>query len=37
MNGYITKPINKETLLNEINRQVSRGLYQRNHTLPRHG
>lgn len=37
MNGYITKPINKETLLNEINRQVSRGLYQRNHTHPRHG
>ena len=24
MNGYITKPINKETLLNEINKHISR-------------
>uniref|UniRef100_UPI00248DAF67 response regulator n=1 Tax=Aeromonas taiwanensis TaxID=633417 RepID=UPI00248DAF67 len=32
MNGYITKPINKETLLGEINRHVIREQFKRNLT-----
>ena len=33
MNGYITKPINKETLLSEINRHISHGRLKYNATL----
>lgn len=33
MNGYITKPINKETLLNEINKQIHHERFERKPTV----
>ena len=35
MNGYITKPINKETLLNEIDKQIAHELLKHTSTVRR--